>query len=319
MLEPDVPMGHTVLITGSSGMIGAALSEHLLELGYDIIGFDSKPNRWSDEVNEITIVGDLRNPEGIGDVPRDVDTIVHLAANARVHKLVENPKHAQDNLNMTFNVLEWARQNDVSNIIFGSSREVYGNKNKFVYSEDDTYVDECESPYTASKVGGEAMVKAFEQCYGIDSCILRFSNVYGRYDVSDRVVPLFITRARRGMDLTVYGDSKVLDFTYLDDCVSGIMTVINDFHKSKRTTFNLASGKGTSLVELAEKIAERFDHKSEISVDSSRTGEVGQYVADISKATKVLGYEPEWSLAEGLDETIAWHEEHRENFEKLLL
>lgn len=312
-------MSQNVLITGSSGMIGTALSECLLESGHDIVGFDIQPNRWSNEVDQITISGDLREETELAELNQNIDIIVHLAANARVHKLVENPSQARDNVDMTFNVLEWARQNDVRKVVFGSSREVYGNKNKFIYSEEDTYVDECESPYTASKVGGEALVKAYEQCYDLDSCILRFSNVYGRYDISDRVIPLFITRARHGMDLTVYGENKVLDFTYIDDCVSGIATVIEDFHKAKRTTFNIASGTGTSLVELAREISGKCGNQSNIVVEPSRTGEVGQYVADISKAKKVLGYEPEWSVVDGLNKTIEWHEDHRKQFEDLLL
>jgi len=309
---------NSVLVTGASGMIGTALIERLHDRGYDVTGVDVEPNRWSDAVEDRTVRADLLD-DAVGEaLPSDVDVLVHLAANARVHRLVENPRRARDNFEMTFNVLEYARQVGVSRVVFGSSREVYGNKGKIVYSEEDTYVDECESPYTASKVGGEAMLKAYEQCYDIEASILRFSNVYGRFDVSDRVLPLFIAQAHDGQDLTVYGDDKVLDFTYLDDCVDGIVRVIEKFHKAKGTTFNIASGEGTSLIELAEEITRRVDTDVDIHVEPNRTGEVGRYVADISKANKVLNYDPAYSFDEGLDATVDWYIRNAEFFEEIL-
>ena len=308
----------SVLITGASGMIGTSLADRLLDEGYDVTGVDVEPNRWSDDVEEATVRADLLDSDVGDELPDDVDMLIHLAANARVHRLVKEPHRARDNFEMTFNVLEYARKNDVSKVVFGSSREVYGNKGKVIYSEEDTYVDECESPYTASKVGGESMMKAYDQCYDIDATILRFSNVYGRYDVSDRVIPLFIAQASAGEDLTVYGDDKVLDFTYLDDCVDGIVRAVENFHKAKGTTFNIASGEGSSLVELAEGIAERVADDVDIHVESNRTGEVGRYVADIDKARKVLGYDPDYSFEDGLDRTVDWYRSNEQFFEEIV-
>ena len=117
--------------------------------------------------------------------------------------------------------------------MFSSSREVYGNSDKVIHNEDEAYVKNCESPYTASKVGGEALVHSYQQCYDIDFVIFRFSNVYGMYDGSDRVIPLFIERAKQGNDLLVFGKEKLLDFTYIDDCVGGVILGIKNFGKIK--------------------------------------------------------------------------------------
>lgn len=296
-----------VIVTGAAGMIGTELTNSLLDDGYDVVGVDIKENRWDERVADHTITADLRDPDDLSELPTDADMVVHLAANARVHRLVEEPRGARDNFEMTYNALEFAREHGVDRFVFGSSREVYGNKGKVIYSEEDTYVDECESPYTASKVGGEAMIKAYERCYDLDAAILRFSNVYGRYDLSDRVLPLFIAQATDGQDLTVFGDDKILDFTYLDDCVAGIHKAIANFHKAQGTTFNIASGTGTSLVELAEAIVSELDADSEIHVEPSRTGEIRRYVADISKAQKVLGYKPEYDFETGMQRTIDWY------------
>ena len=307
----------SVLVTGSSGTVGTALTDALLERGHDVTGVDARPNRWSEAVDERTTVLNLTDPDVIQKLPDSVDLIIHLAANARVHKLVQNPALAKENFDTTFNVLEYAR--DVgADLLFSSSREVYGNTGQVVYDETDTYVDECESPYTASKIGGEALVKSYDNCYDIETSIVRFSNVYGKYDASDRVIPLFISQASRGQDLTVYGEGKVLDFTYINDCVDGVLRVLDQFNKSAGTTFNIASGRGTSLVELAETIVDRVDADVRVTVEPNRTGEVGRYVADISKAEKLLGYDPDYTLGEGIEATIDWYLERADLFEDIL-
>lgn len=297
----------SVLVTGSSGTIGTALVNRLLSEGYDVFGADITENRWLELVDKRTHVVDLCNEAELDQLPTDLAMVVHLGAHARVHELVQQPELAQENIEMTFNLLEFARVNDIPRFLFASSREVYGNRNQLVHEESETRSDLSESPYTASKISGEALVRSFESCYDISTSILRFSNVYGRFDDSDRVIPLFIAQSTNGEDLTVYGADKVLDFTYLDDCVEGVVRVIEQFSKASGTTLNIASGEGYSLLELAEAIDERTPNTSEIRVEPSRNGEVKQFVADISKVSKLLGYSPAYSLADGLTETVDWY------------
>lgn len=304
----------SVIVTGSSGTVGTALVDRLLDKGYDVTGVDKATNRWLPRVDDNSIVADITNPEVFGELPDSPDLVVHLAANARVHELVQNPGLARENFETTFNVMEYARKRG-ADVLFASSREVYGNNGKIIYSETDTYVDECESPYTASKIGSEALVKSYGNCYDIDVSIVRFSNVYGKYDASNRVVPLFIAQANNGEDLTVYGDDKILDFTHIDDCLLGVIRMIEQFNKASGATFNIASGQGSSLVELGEKIIDHLDTKASVNVEPSRTGEIARYVADLSKAQKILGYEPQYSLDEGLESTIEWYLERPELFD----
>jgi UDP-glucose 4-epimerase len=306
----------SILVTGSSGTVGTALCQQLLEKGYDVTGTDIKPNQWSDAINDRTIIADLADESATEKLPYSIDLVIHLAANARVHKLVQNPELAQDNFNTTFTVLEYAREIG-ADFIFSSSREVYGNNGKIIYDETDTYVDECESPYTASKIGGEALVKSYDECYDIDTSIVRFSNVYGKYDASNRVIPLFIAQASQGEDLTVFGDDKVLDFTYIDDCVNGIVSVVEQFNKAAGSTFNIASGEGTSLVEVAEVIVDKTDADVDIHIEENRTGEVSRYVADISKASKIFGYEPSYDVNDGIEATVDWYLDRTELFETI--
>lgn len=151
------------------------------------------------------------------------------------------------------------------------------------------------------------MVTAYNQCYGMTTTIVRFSNVYGRYDAADRVVPLFIARSYEGLDLTVYGVDKVLDFTHIDDCTDGLRRVIEQHHKVANLTIHIASGQRTSLLELARRVNELTPNDSDITVEPTRTGEVSRYVADIERARRVLDYEPQFTFSDGIENAIEWH------------
>jgi nucleoside-diphosphate-sugar epimerase len=299
-----------IMITGSSGTIGTRLCEMLLDKGYEVIGVDWKPNKWNEDINKITTICDLRRKEELEKIPTDIDLIIHLAANARVYNLVVDPDLALDNILTTYNTLEFARKNNIKKVMFASSREVYGNTEIEILKETDADIDHCESPYTASKITGEALVRAYKQCYGIDFVLFRFSNVYGMYDESDRVIPLFIRLCKANKDLTVFGKDKMLDFTYIDDTVTGIIQCIQQFNEIKNQTYNLAYGEGTSLVELAELIKKELGTNNEIIIAENRTGEVVKYIADINKAKRKIGYMPKTNIEEGVKKSIDWYKEH---------
>ena len=130
------------------------------------------------------------------------------------------------------------------------------------------------------------------------------------YDDSDRVIPLFIKLTKEGKDLTIFGKEKLLDFTYIDDCVSGILKGIENFDNVKNDTYNLGSGKGTSIIKIAESIQKLMRGKNKIIVKENRTGEVIKFIADISRAKEKLGYEPQITIEEGLKKTIQWYQEN---------
>jgi UDP-glucose 4-epimerase len=295
-----------ILVTGSSGTIGTALCEALLKEGYEVIGVDKRKNKWSETVNNLTILRDLRDFEQTDSLPA-ADLVVHLAANARVYQLVKNPILAKENLDILFNVLEYCRRHKIKKLIFASSREVYGNTDSLSKKEEEVHVFLCESPYTASKLGGEAFVYAYHKCYDINFVILRFSNVYGKYDESDRLVPLFIRLTKANKDLIVYGREKMLDFTYIDDTVEGIIKCIQKFDRVANDVFNIATGKGTFLTEVAHLIQKYMNGHNKILIKENRTGEILKFVADISKAKKLLNYTPKTDIADGIKKSIQWY------------
>lgn len=296
----------SVLVTGSSGVVGTALVHRLLEDGTDVRGVDRQPNPWSDAVQNVTSEVDLLAEDAGEQLPADADTVVHLAAHSRVRDSVTNPQEAAENMEMLSTMLEYTRETE-SDFVFTSSREVYGYQGKTIYHESDAGVRDVKNPYGASKAGGESLVEAYRECYGIRSCTHRLSNVYGRFDSYNRVIPLFIAQAARGQDLTVYGDNKMLDFLYIDDCIDALVRSIDRMSSVHGEAMNVGSGEGHSLLQLAELIVETFDMDIDVTVDSNRPGEVDRYVADLQRSRQLLGFEPNWSLEEGLDETVKWY------------
>lgn len=305
-----------VLITGSSGQIGTNLALRLLDEGHFVFGVDIRPNTWTDRIE--TLLQDLGAPytnfdEGIGHAsyPRGLDVVVHLAAHAKVHDLVQQPDRALENIAMTFNVLEFCRRRGLP-VVFSSSREVYGDIHRYITDESHADFTFTESPYSASKIAGEALVYSYAQCYGLAYLVFRFSNVYGRYDNDiermERVIPLFIRRIARGEPITVYGADKTLDFTYIDDCVDGIVRGIDLLvsGRDRNHIINLACGEGHTLTAMANFVGEALGKTPDITIKPSRVGEVTHYVADITKARSILGYEPRTRLREGIRKTIEW-------------
>ncbi|MBM3231192.1 NAD-dependent epimerase/dehydratase family protein [Candidatus Peregrinibacteria bacterium] len=304
-----------ILVTGSSGTIGTRLCEKLKAEGHTVVGADWEPCKWNTDVEAIRVNIDLRDAVQIEahSAQLKADLIIHLAANARVYELVEHPDRALDNCLDTFNILEFARKNGIKKMMFASSRETYGNihlPDGQKYDEGKAHFMTCESPYTASKIAGEAFFEAYRRCYGIETIIIRFSNVYGMYDDSVRVVPLFFREAKAGNTLKVFGRDKCLDFTYIDDAVQGVMKAIANWDKAKNSTYNLAYGEGTTILHLAERMKELLKSTSKIEIGNARTGEVTHYIADISKAKTTFGYNPQTPFDKGIELSVEWYKKN---------
>jgi nucleoside-diphosphate-sugar epimerase len=311
-----------ILLTGASGQIGTNLALRLQHEGHTVWGVDKRVNTWTEDFK--TLYQDLaghyapfRGGMNGVEYPK-VDLVIHLAAHAKVHQLVRQPQRALENAMMTFNVLEYCRQLDLP-LVFSSTREVYGDVHRFdEYGEASADFAYTESPYSASKIASEAFIYSYAKCYGLRYLVFRFSNVYGRYDNDlqrmERVIPLFIHQLGRGEPITVFGgDDKVLDFTYIDDCIDGITRGVERLADARvvNETINLAYGQGNTLVRAAELIATELGVAPEIAKQPSLVGEVTRYVADIRKARELLGWEPSTPLAEGIPRAVQWFREWR--------
>lgn len=300
----------TILVTGSSGTIGTRLCEELLRLNFDVIGIDKQNNIWNKKVDDITIIGDLQNKEIFDKIDKKIDLVIHLAANARVYNLVINPQLAKENVDILYNTIDFCRENDIKDFIFASSREVYGN-NVYQFDEANVKIEDCESSYTASKMAGEAFVQAYRKSYGMNCSICRFSNVYGMYDNSDRVIPLFIRSMIKNKDIFIYGEEKCLDFTYIDDTVAGVIKVVNYLPNSD--IFNISSGKKVYLQDVAQYIKQKLKSDSNVIISGNRVGEVLNFEGNIKKAQGLLNFYPKINIVEGINKAIEWYTINEKN------
>ena len=263
-------MSKRILITGISGQIGTNLAYNLIKKGYEVFGIDKRQNTWTSELNTLhqdlsSRYNEFENGLGCLDYGR-VDLVVHLAANAKVHELVEYPIRALDNFMMTFNMIEYCRVNKIP-IIYSSTREVYGDIQRYVTNEEDASFQTTESPYSASKISGGGFSLFLFKVLRNTLHMLSFSNVYGRYDNDiermERVIPLFWKKIKNGEPITIYGEDKILDFTYVDDCVAGISSGVDKIltGEVQNKTFNLAYGSGNPLRTVADVFQEELGIK----------------------------------------------------------
>lgn len=291
------------LVTGSSGTVGTVICQRLLREGHECTGVDLKPNAFDTAVAERTILADMRDKAKVlKSLPRDCDAVLHIGAHARVPHSVKDPSLARDNIESTFNMLEFARQSGIRRFLFASSKDVYGNFEET--SEDAVRIACCESPYGASKLASEALIFAYEKCYGLEFSILRLSNVYGRYSEADRVIPIFIRLCRENKPISIHGAGKTLDFIHVDDLADAFMLVLTQWEQVKNEVFNVASGEGISLLEMANQIRNRLGARNEITVKDSGRGDVVQSVSNISKIRNVLGFAPKTNFQTGIQSEI---------------
>lgn len=290
-----------ILLTGHKGFIGSYLHEALIESGHVVFGADKKNGKQENILNIET------SPYFKWLAKQKIEIVVSLAAIARVRDSVENPNLAMENIQILYNMMEFARKNKIKKLLFTSSRETYGNINIKNYTELEARHYNCESPYAMSKLCGEAMIVAWNKCYNMKGVVVRLSNVFGKNDPNDRFVPRMFKLIPKNKPVEIYGKDKVLDFTYIDDCVMGIMQVIKNFDKLSKQElpiFNLAYGKGERLVDVAEYIKKKFNSKSKIRIKKNYVGEVVYYKADISKIKKLIGFKPRFNAYQGIDAMI---------------
>ena len=291
-----------VLITGSSGFIGSALKRLLEEMGTEIIPFDIKDSP----------LDDVRDFSALQSKVLGIDGIVHLAAVSRVKIAHENPLECVNtNIRGIINVLESVRlihsDNNFPWVIFGSSREVYGESAILPVNESSTR--KAINVYGVSKLSGEEFCKVYSDNYGLKVRILRFSNVYtGKNDHIDRVIPKFILQAFNDEDLIINGTGEeIFDFTYIDDTIQGIWGCVQEIERDNHLfdDFNLSTGIPISLKQLADTIIEKTRSKSSVEFTKPRSYDVNKFYADPSKAIKILGFQPKITLDKGIELSIA--------------
>ena len=290
-----------ILLTGSSGFIGTALKQLLEEQNIEVVPFDIKDNP----------LDDVRDFSALQSKVMGIDGIVHLAAVSRVKIAHENPLECiKTNVGGIINVLESARtllsEEKHPWVIFGSSREVYGEPVNLPVVE--TSFRKAINVYGVSKLTGEELCNVYAENYGLKTRVLRFSNVYtGTHDHLDRVIPKFILAAFNKEDLVINGSGEeIFDFTYITDTIHGIWVCIQEIERNSDLfdDFNISTGVPISLKKLAEVIIEKTGSSSRVKYTKSRSYDVNKFYADPGKARKMLGFSPKITLEIGIDLAI---------------
>lgn len=319
-----------IVITGGCGFIGVNLVKYLLDQASDIqlkvvdnfsvgqpedlgrvcaykwLG-DNELHQWPDKV--CLIKGDILDQEMMGEICSGADGVIHLAANTGVIPSIENPRmDCETNVIGTLNLLEACRKGGASRFVQASSGAPLGEQVPPIHED---MVARPISPYGASKLCGEAYCSAYYGSFDIETAALRFGNVYGPYSShKGSVVAKFIREILAGEPLTIYGDgSQTRDFIYIADLCRAVWAALTRENIGGEI-FQIATHKEHTVNEVAETLnrlmRKIFGKESEIRHASERKGEVRRNFSDISKAGKVLGWEPRWGFEEGMEETVRW-------------
>ena len=312
---------NNILITGGAGFIGSHLVDHLLAQGlwrvtvvddfndfYDpSIKLENVKSHRSNPNFEL-VEADIRDPAALrrAFTETNFECIVHLAARAGVRPSLKEPHlYLETNVNGTMNLLELARSSGSKQFIFGSSSSVYGINNKVPFSEDDPIFNPI-SPYAATKAAGELICHSYAHLYGIRIVCLRFFTVYGARQRPDLAIHKFAKLITAGKPIPVFGDGTTRrDYTYIDDIIAGVRAAI-DYDQSNYEVINLGESRTVELRELISLLEDALGHRAEIDWQPSQPGDVPQTFADITKARRLLGYNPQTQIEEGIKRFVEW-------------
>jgi UDP-glucuronate 4-epimerase len=310
-----------ILVTGGAGFIGSHLVDRLLASNVEHVTVVDDFNDFYDpSIKRANIRHHLEDPRyrlvevDIRDraaldqaVANDeFDCIVHLAARAGVRPSLSQPQlYNETNVNGTLNLLELARERGIRQFVFGSSSSVYGINAKVPFSEDDP-IRQPISPYAATKGAGELLCHTYSHLYGIRCVCLRFFTVYGPRQRPDLAIHKFARLISNGKPIPVFGDGTTRrDYTYVDDIIDGV-TAASSYDQSDYEVINLGESRTVELRELISLLEKELDTHAVIDRQPPQPGDVPQTFADITKARKLLGYNPQTQIEEGLRRFVDW-------------
>ncbi|MBA2241927.1 MAG: GDP-mannose 4,6-dehydratase [Chthoniobacterales bacterium] len=306
------------LVTGGAGFIGSHLVEKLLAAGHEVAILDDFNDFYDPETKRDNLAAvadhvqihpiDIRNAAAVRELLKRerFDVIAHLAARAGVRPSIRQPQLYYDaNVNGTLHLLDAARQTGIERFIFASSSSVYGISKTVPFSED-LHLTQTISPYAATKIAAEFLCSTFSHLYKMRVVVLRFFTVYGARQRPDLAIHQFTRRIFAGEPIDQFGDGSTRrDYTYVDDIVQGTIAALH-YKGPLFDIFNLGESQTIELRTLIAAIEAAIGRKAKINQLPEQPGDMPMTCADISKARKLLGYDPRTPLDVGLPKFVDW-------------
>ena len=317
---PSYLGGVNILVTGGVGFIGSHVCERLLDAGHTVCALDDLNDFYDPAIKENTlrelqaraqyfafVHADIANRIELNEVLSSMpfDQIIHLAARAGVRPSLEQPAlYQRVNVEGTVNLLEAAKDRGIKKITIASSSSVYGINSKVPFSEVDPIFSSI-SPYAASKLACESLGHVYHHLYGMDICMLRFFTVYGPRQRPDLAIHKFAKLMHANKQITLFGDGNTSrDYTYIDDTVEGVVACTE--REFGYQIINLGESQTVKLSRLIELLESAMETKAEINRQPVQPGDVPITYANIEKAQKLLGYDPQTKIEDGIPRFVEW-------------
>lgn len=320
-------MKKKVLVTGADGFIGSHLTESLLESGCEVKAFTyyNSFNTWGwldtfpkEKLKQVEIFsGDIRDPNGVREAMKGVDCVFHLAALIAIPFSYHSPdSYVDTNIKGTLNVLQAGRDLGTERILITSTSEVYGTAKYAPIDEKHPF--QGQSPYSATKIGADRLAESFYRSFGLPVSIVRPFNTYGPRQSARAVIPTIITQLLSGRDEIKLGAlSPTRDFNFVKDTAAGFLAIA-DSDQTIGEEINIATQQEISIGQLAEEIISQINPKARIICDEQRLrpekSEVNRLLGANGKIKSLTGWSPQYSLAEGIRETVKWIEKNMDRY-----
>lgn len=321
----EVLQSAKVLVTGGAGFIGSNLCEALLKLNSTVVCLDNFSTGKRENISEISehpnftlIEGDIRNLEDCHKAVAGVDYVLHEAALGSVPRSINDPITSNDvNVSGFLNMLVACRDANVKRFVYAASSSTYGDSEALPKVEDK--IGKPLSPYAITKYVNELYADIFHTTYGLDSIGLRYFNVFGRKQDPNgayaAVIPKFVMQFMRHESPVINGDGTYSrDFTYIDNVVQmNLLALTTSNEEAVNQVYNTAVGDRTDLVKLTQLLKEYlsdFDpeiKKVEVKHGPNRAGDIPHSLASVEKAKKLMGYQPQYKIEEGLKQAVNWY------------